>query len=88
MDTLITRAKNLVLNGRFQNHVTKRSDRFNKIPTNEFVKIGTTRYVPYYDEKTKQVVFGYEEEGKLHYVAFSNHDWHFGSQGDFEWFDA
>ncbi len=88
MDTLITRAKHLVLAGRFQNNVAKQSTRFEPIPSNESVKIGKTRYVPYYDTKTKQVVFGYEANDKIYFLTFSNHDWHFGSQDDFEWFDA
>ncbi len=88
MDGMLKRAKYLVLNGRFQNQVSKMSERFEIIEEGETIKIGTERYTPYLDTKTKQIVYGRIENDKIYYLTFSNADYTYGVGDTFEWFDV
>ena len=88
MNQEIKRAKYLVLNGRFQNRVTKVTTRYEKLNSDETITIGGQKYMPYYDKVGKQVVYAYEDKQTLYALTFSNADYTFGHGDAFEWFDA
>lgn len=88
MTDKILRTKSLILNGRFQNHISKSLKRFDKIPSNDQLIIGEQTYTPYYDNARDQVVFARIEGKKIHALYVSNADYTFGHDDAFEWFNA
>lgn len=88
----ITRAKHLIAKGRYRITFSKNIEAFQEIESLETLKIDQQSYIPYFNTKTQQVVFGYLEQHQnhtlMHYVHFTQFDYLYGANSPFTWFDA
>ncbi|MFH5882153.1 MAG: hypothetical protein ACNA7U_03975 [Candidatus Izemoplasmataceae bacterium] len=90
-ENALTRAKKLVLNGRYQVFHVKHLEPFLELESMDRVVVGGKEYMPYFHKTTQQIVYGYHEQvnGQIifHYLAFSKFDYFYGSDDSFIWFD-
>ena len=87
----ITRAKNLIAKGRYRRSFSKHLEDFKKLDSLEAVTVDQQVYIPYYNTKIKQVIYGYLEQHNahtlIHYLHFTHFDYQYGAKSDFTWID-
>mgnify|MGYP000391423506 CR=1 FL=1 len=94
-DAHLKRAKNLIRNGRYQKNtlkLTQSTERFQDVDSIDVVRLEGAEWMPYFDTKKEQLVFGYvekiNEERVFHYLSFLSFDYFYSAASPFFWDDS
>lgn len=91
----LKRARNLIKNGRYEKKtikLTHSSNRFKDVDSIDIVHLNGAEWMPYFDTKINQLVYGYVElvEGEriFHFLSFMAFDYFYSAASSFVWDDT